>query len=488
VNRVVVVGGGITGLATAYYLQKRADQDNLPLSCTLVESAANLGGKVVTLRRDGFVIEGGPDALLTQKPWGLELCRELGLADRLVGTRPGQPFYLLMRGRLVPFPPGVVLTVPTKLWPILRTPAMTWPGKLRMGLDLILPPRRDDADESLADFVRRRLGREALETFAEPLLAGVHVADPERLSLRATFPRLAEVERRHGSLIRGFRASAAGPRPATTPSQNGAGATSVRARTPFVALRGGMQELVDALATRLGPATIVRGRKVVSLDGPGSGASPPLPSASYRVHLDDGATLEAGIVVLATPSYVAADLVEPFNPDLASGLRQIRYVSTATISLGFRRDDVAHPLNGTGFLIPRREKRRITAGTWTSSKFEDRAPEGHVLLRAFVGGARDEAIVERDDAELVAIARSELGDILGIDAEPILAEVFRWRRGMPQYDVGHRERVAALERRLGHGLFLAGSTYGGVGLPDCIHGAQQTAETIARASTLGSFG
>src|SRR5215467_3100137 len=193
-HRVVVVGGGIAGLATAYYLQKKADAARLPIACTLIESSPRVGGKIVTLRRDGFVIEGGPESFLSQKPWGVELCRDLGLADRLLPTRPGNPVYLLIRGRLVPFPSGVVLTVPTKLWPILRSPAMSWRGKLRLGLDLVKPARRDDADESLASFVRRRLGQEALDTFAEPLLAGVHVADPERLSLRATFPRLADVE------------------------------------------------------------------------------------------------------------------------------------------------------------------------------------------------------------------------------------------------------------------------------------------------------
>src|SRR5262249_5774443 len=297
----------------------------------------------------------------------------------------------------LPFPAGVVLTVPTKLWPMLRSPAMSWRGKLRLGLDLVKPARRDGADESLASFVRRRLGQEALDAVAEPLLAGVHVADPERLSLRATFPRLAEVESRHGSLIRGFRASAAEQRRLAKdggPPGSEAADGPTRQLSPFVALRDGMQELVDALVNRAHGASIVRGQRVTRLDRSTS-SSPDGETLrpGYRLYLGGGPSLAADAVVLPTPAGVSADLIEPFNQGLAVWLRQIRYVSTAAISLGYRRVDVTRPLNGSGFLVPRREARRLTACTWTSSKFDHRAPADHVLLRGFVGGVWDETIV-----------------------------------------------------------------------------------------------
>jgi oxygen-dependent protoporphyrinogen oxidase len=465
--RVVIVGGGVTGLAVAYYLQRQSAAGR-PVRVALVEAGAELGGKVTTLRRDGFVIEAGADSVLVQKPWAVELCRELGLGDRLMGLKSTVPASVLVRGRLVPFPAGMSLIVPTRLGPFLRSPLVSWPGKLRMGFDLALPGRRGSGDESIASFVRRRFGNEAVEALAEPLLAGIHVADPERLSLQATFPRFAEMERAHASLILGMRAA----RPPDPKPSNGV----AKRPSPFVTLRGGMGELVEVLAGSLGTTEVRIGRRVERIER----SAPPGPDATrFRVRFDDGSELPTDAVVLTTPAYVAADLVDGMSPALAAGLRAIRYVSTATVSLGFRRAEVAHPLEGPGFVIPRREKRLINACTFASSKFADRAPANAVLLRAFVGGTRNEALVDLDDAALVDLVRRELRDLLGITAAPIIRAVYRFPRGVPQYDVGHLDRVAALEAACDSDLYLVGSAYRGVGLPDCVFGAQQVAAGLA---------
>lgn len=501
-KRVVVVGGGISGLSAAYYVQTKAAASGVTIATTLLEASPRFGGKISTLRQDGFVIEGGPDSFLTQKPWALELCRELGLTDRLLATRESQArTSVLIGGRLVELPEGAVLGVPTRIAPFLRSPLISWSGKLRMGLDLVIPPRRERDDESLASFVRRRLGPEALDKIAEPLMAGIHVADPERLSLQATFPRFAELERSHGSLIRGLRrqggASASGGRKVAKPSTTSAAATGSSGRrgeelrrslasSPFLSFQEGMQELVGALLERLKPVSLLSGRRAVRLSW--RDANPPIRSGSnasaYELLLDDGSAVTADAVVLATPADVAATLVSGFNPALATLLSCIRYVSTATISLGYRRADVLRPLDGFGFVVPRREKRRISACTCSSTKFDGRAPSDCVLLRAFVGGVRDEAIVDLDDEALVNAVRMDLEDTLRITGEPIVAEVFRWRKGIPQYDVGHLDRVAALDRLCSPGLFLAGAAYRGVGVPDCIRSGKEVAEKVVEYVTV----
>jgi oxygen-dependent protoporphyrinogen oxidase len=467
VRHIVVVGGGIAGLAAAYRIQSRAATSPIPVACTLIEDSPRLGGKITTRRRNGFVLEGGPDSFLSQKPWALDLCRELGLVERLIGTRETRARTSVLVGdRLVPLPDGAVLGVPVQLGPFLRSPLISWPGKLRMALDLVIPPRRRRGDESLADFIRRRLGAEALEKIAEPLMAGIHVADPEHLSIEATFPRLADLERLHGSLIRGLR------------RQSGAGRAARQASSPFLSFQTGMQELVDALAGRLNLVRLITGHRAVRVTWSDAGSPPDRQGGglSYQIVLDDGSTVQADAVVLATPAYISAELVATVNPPLASSLSQIRYVSTATVSLGYRQTDVGHPLDGFGFVVPRREGRRISACTCSSAKFDGRAPENYRLIRAFVGGARDEAIVDLDDEALIRAVRMDVEDILGITGEPVITELFRWRRGIPQYDVDHLERVAVLEERCTPGLFLAGAAYRGVGVPDCVHSGLDAAE------------
>lgn len=466
-TRLVIVGGGIAGLATAYYAQKQAAQAGTTLDLTLVERAPTLGGKIATDTPDGFVIEGGPDSFITQKPWGIQLARELGLGDRLMGTNDKKrAVYVLRNGKLRKMPDGMLLIVPTKFMPFVTSNLISWPGKIRMGMDLFIPPRKDNSDESLADFIRRRLGSEALDVLAEPMMAGIHVSDAETLSLKATFPRFIDIERKYGSLTRGMIAARKARAAAAAPSGNGAGQPT----TVFMTLKNGLQELITALENAIQGA-IITGQGVQQLQRSG---------ASYTLTLDDGHTLDADVIALATPSFAAADLLRDIDADLAARLDAIRYVSTATVSLGFNTDSFEHPLNGFGFVVPRTEPTRLLACTWTSTKFTHRAGPGTVLLRAFIGGPRREEYVNLDDEALITLVREELRAIMGITAAPTVARVFRWERGNPQYDVGHLERVDAIEALCPPGLFLTGSAYRGVGIPDCVKQGHDSAGQIVQ--------
>lgn len=469
---VAIVGGGISGLATAYYLQRQAEREPRPLRYTLLERSNRAGGKIITEQIAGFgdrpfVVEGGPDSFITQKPWAMQLARELGLEERILGTNDHlRKTYVLNRGKPTPLPDGVLMIVPTRFLPFALSPLISPLGKLRMGLDFFIPAKRDDEDETLADFIRRRLGDEALDKIAEPLMSGIYNAEAERQSLLATFPRFRDIEKRHGSLIRGMLAAKRSPKPAAA-APNGAPPKPV---SMFTSLHDGTQELVDALSAQL-TGDIRLGVAVTAL-----AAQPD--RSGYRLTLDDGTALVARQVVLATPAFVSAGLLRPLSPGAADLLASIRYVSTGTISLGFRRDEVAHPLNGFGVVIPRSERRPINAITWSSTKFNHRAPDGHVLLRVFFGGSRNPQMVDRADEELLAIVRSELDALLGIRAEPVFHRLFRWRNATPQYDAGHLQRVTAIEAALPTGIYVTGSPYRGIGIPDCVHQAQGTAGQV----------
>jgi len=449
--RVAVVGGGVAGLAAAYRLVERGVGD-----LVLLEASERLGGTIATERSGGFTIETGADSLITEKPWAVDLCERLGVT--LIGTREGERrTYVVNRGRLEPLPEGFLLLAPTDLLALARSRLFSWRGKLRMALDLVLPRGPEVPDESLAHFVRRRLGREALERVAEPLVGGIYTADAERLSLEATMPRFREVERRHRSLIRGLGAAAATTR--------AAGARYAL----FVAPRDGMGAVVEAIARRL-PEGSVRLRAPVTA----------IASEGRRWRLvAGGEPLVADAVVLATPAHVAATLLAPLDAELGRLLGGIEYASSATVTLAYRSADLP-ALGGFGFVVPAVERRGLIACTYASRKFPGRAPEGHELVRAFVGGALRPDALARDDAALADLVRGELREIVGITAAPTLTRVHRHRLAMPQYAVGHLERVAAIEARLAAlpGLVLAGAAYRGVGVPDCVRSGEAAANQL----------
>jgi oxygen-dependent protoporphyrinogen oxidase len=458
-GKTVIVGGGIAGLATAFYLQESGAGDY-----TLIDCSPSWGGKITSAAQDGFLVEGGPDSFITQKAAALELCDRLGLHDRLVGSNTGRSAatYVWSGHRLHPMPEGMMLMAPTMVLPFLRSRLISWRGKLRMGMEFFVPQRQGDHDESLAAFVRRRLGHEALNKIAGPLMGGIHAADPEMLSLKSTFPMFQEMERKHGSLLRAMM-----KRPRRQP------APGSRPASMFMSLRGGLQTLTEALVAELNPDSLRPGCCVLAVSAH---------QDKYKVVLGDGSSILADNIVFATPAYVTADLVQQIDPMLASRLRSIRYVSTATVSLGFKRSEIAHPMLGAGFIVPHSEGRNITACSWTSSKFSHRAPEDSVLLRVFIGGALAEDLAEQDDAALIALAREELRIIMGIDATPTLARAYRWHKANPQYDLGHGSRIQEIEDSLTDfpGVFLAGAAYRGAGIPDCIQSGMNAARAIAK--------
>jgi oxygen-dependent protoporphyrinogen oxidase len=466
-THVAIIGGGIAGLATAFYLQKRSRDRGQPLDYTLIESDSRFGGKIVTTSVEGFVIEGGPDSFVTMKPHGLQLCHDLNLDEEIIPTNDHlRDIFVLKNGRLIGFPGGLRLTIPTEFVPFATSPLISPLGKIRMGLDLVIPPRRETGDESLASFIRRRLGHEALDKIAGPMMAGIYVADPEKLSIESTFPQFVEMERQHGSLIKAMQQA---KKKSPLRPNNG------QPQAMFNSLKPGMTRLVEALVRQL-EGELCLGQRVVAIKR--------LPDG-FEIKLDRPASevITAEAVVLAIPAYTAADLVAPFMPELSRLLRQVRYLSTATVSLGYRRSQVKGRPNfqGFGFMIPKSEQRRILACTWSSNKFNGRAAADHVLLRAFVGGDEHGHLVETlsDDA-LRQVAQSEIAEIMGIRAEPAVHQIFRWIKGNPQYDVGHLDRVAQMEALAGQipGLYLAGSAFRGIGIPDCVKSALATVDQI----------
>ncbi len=464
---VTIIGGGIAGLATAFYLQKKSYEAGQPVDYTLIESEPRFGGKIVTEQVGDFVIEGGPDSFITQKPWATQLCHDLGIADRLIPTNDHRRnVYVLVNGKLVSFPGGFRLAIPTEFVSFALTPLISPWGKLRMGLDLFIPPRQEKSDESLANFFRRRLGTEAVDKIAGPMMAGIYVADAERLSIQSTFPMFVEMERKYGSLIKAMQASKK-RRPAS-------GSNNHKPPAMFTSLRDGMSELVEAIVSRL-QGDLRSNCRVTGLR---------YLSPGWEVSLNQPGSqpLATDAVILAVPANAAAALLKPVDPQLAEMLDQIRYVSTATISLAYRAEEVLpqHNLDGFGFMIPKSENRPILACTWTSTKFNHRVPADGVMLRIFVGGQGREGLVDRPDEELVGLVRSEVADIMGITADPLTSRIFRWPRANPQYDVGHLERVAEMEALAGRrpGLHLVGSAFRGIGIPDCVKSGMNVADQI----------
>jgi oxygen-dependent protoporphyrinogen oxidase len=456
-SHIIIIGGGISGLAAAHRLSEQQ------VRVTLLEASPRLGGTIQTEHRDGFLLERGPDSFISEKPQALELAKRLGLESRLVQTNEQfRRSFIVRDGRLRAVPEGFQLLAPSRLWPFITSDIFSVAGKARMAADLLLPRKSTNGDESLASFVRRRLGTEALERMAQPMVGGIYTADPETLSLRATLPRFLEMEREHRSLIlamlRQGRAQKVG--------------TSGARYSLFLTFDQGMQVLVDALAQQV-KADIRLNTRVVRLKHDGSG---------WTITTSKG-VINADAICVALPAYLAASLLDNVNERLADKLRQIKYASTATINFAYRRAAITHPLNGFGFVVPFVEKRSLIACTFSSVKFSGRAPEGHVLLRAFAGGALQPEIFALDEGEMRMRVESDLRELLGITEEPLFVEVAKWKDSMPQYEVGHLEQVNAIEKLVGEipGLTLAGNAYRGAGIPDCIRSGERAANTISRA-------
>ena len=464
-RRIVVVGAGIAGLATAHRLVEMGRERGVAVDLSLIEGAPRPGGSIATERTGGFVIEAGPDSFISEKPWALRLCERIGLTPRLVRTRDeNRRTFVVHNGRLHSLPDGFLLLAPTRFWPLVTTSLFSWPGKLRMALDLVLPRGPQLRDESLGSFVTRRLGREALERVAQPLIGGIYTADPDDLSLAATMPRFLEMERRYRSVILAMWRQQR-QQPAAARASSGA------RWSLFVSTDDGMQTLVDALAQRLPEGVVRCGTAVTAL---GRDAN------EWRLRLGDGTSLTAAAVVLATPAHRSASLLADNDRSLSEELAGVPYASSATVTLAYPDAALPRPLDGFGFVVPLVEARAIIACTYSSNKYPGRAPEGFVLVRAFVGGALQRERFDDDDATMVSHVRRELADLLGIQGEPLLARVNRHHQAMPQYRVGHLDRMSRIEARIASlpGLALAGNAYRGVGIPDCIHSGEQAAESV----------
>ncbi len=470
---VVVIGGGITGLAAAHRLLELAARDSQPVRVTLLEASGRVGGVFGTRDIAGYRVETGADSFITNKPWALDLCLRLGLESRLIPTIARYRRSLVLHnGRPEPVPEGFQLLTPVKLGPIFRSPLFTWGGKLRMAAEWFLPRRRDESDESLGSFARRRFGTEAFERIIQPMVGGIYTADPDKLSMQATMERFVAHERESGSVIRGMRKEARAGQIARD------GASGARYGL-FASLTTGMQELIDALAGRIqAAATLCLSTRVTSLarrtDQPGWRLTTTGPEGVPS-------ELTCDAVVVALPTHAASPLLRDVAPNLAQRLGSIEYASTAIVVSGHKLSDVTHPLDAFGLVIPRIERRRILAVSFTSRKFPGRAPEGCVQLRTFVGGAMQPELLDQSDEAIQSLVREELGEILGVRGTPDFAVVARWNRSMPQYHVGHVRNIAQLEseaRELPR-LALAGNAYHGVGLPDAIHSGEQAAQRIS---------
>ena len=454
-KRIAIIGGGIAGLSAAFYLEK-ARRAGANLQWVLFEKSDRLGGVIETERRDGFVIEAGPDSFLSIKPDASRLCQELALGDQLIPSNDAtRKTYILVKGKLVPIPHGLEFMVPTRVWPMITTPLFSFKTKLRMATEMFSAARKDASDESVGDFVRRHFGQEMVDRVADPLLAGVYGGNAERLSIRAVLPRFAEMERQHGSLVRATLRAKALARPGAKP------------QPLFTSLKNGMQQMVDALIAAL-PQVSIRMRQQ---------------NLSLRPASDDWQIESAVLserfqeVLLAVPAPAAAGLLRQFHPALIEGLAKIEYTSTAAVALAY---DQAELPAGHGFLVPRSENRKIMACTFVHKKFAHRAPDDKKLLRCFFSSSRMPDLLTHSDEQLQQIAQQELREILGLKTEPRFARTFRWDRAMAQYETGHLDRVAEMEKIIAEmpGFHIIGNSFHGIGVPDCIKSARLAVEQI----------
>jgi oxygen-dependent protoporphyrinogen oxidase len=463
-KRVAVVGGGIAGLSAAWYLEK-ARQNGADLEWTLFEKSDRLGGVIRTEHCNGFVLEAGPDSFLTIKPDAARLCTELGLGGELISSNDEErKTYILVKGRLVPIPQGLEFMVPTRIWPMTTTSLFSFTTKLRMAAEFFSMPRKDAEDESVGDFVRRHFGQQMVDRVAEPLLAGVYGGSAERLSVRAVLPRFAAMERESGSLV---RATLNAKTRARTNAKLGA-----KPQPLFTSLKNGMQQMVDALVNALPESSLRLRQQNVAVQPVGDGWQIESSSVSEKFHA----------VLLAVPAPSAATMLREAVPLLIDGLSRIAYTSSVAVALAYDHIDLP---TGHGFLVPRSENRKMMACTFVHKKFPYRAPEGKKLLRCFFSSSRLPELLQYSDDDFQAMARQELKEMLGLTATPLFARTFRWERAMAQYETGHLERVAEMEKILAAmpGFHIIGNSFHGIGVPDCIKSARLAVEQITACAS-----
>jgi protoporphyrinogen/coproporphyrinogen III oxidase len=465
-KRIAIIGGGISGLSAAYSIEQKR-QSGTPVEYVLFESSPRLGGVLVTDRVDGCLVEAGPDSFLTEKPWAADLCGKIGLGDQLIGSNDSErKTYIVAKGKLVVMPDGLMFMVPTKIMPTVFSPLFSWRTKVRMAAEWFHPPRKASGDETVAEMVKRHYGSEMVELLADPLLSGVYGGEASGLSVRAVLPRFADMESKHGSLGRAmlrFRKEAR--------KKMGA-ARNIPARPLFTSLKEGMQQMTDALVARL-DAKALKTSALVRL----------------VVRQDNRWTVSAGFqsdqfdaVIIATPTHAAADVLQSADENLSRELGEIQYSSSVTVTLGYDEKVRRSLPPGFGFLVPRSAGHRMLAATFVHNKFPHRAPENRAIVRCFLGGARDEQILEASEKEILEIVRGELRQIIALNAEPLFARVYKWKSAMAQYSVGHLERLQRIEalRQKLPGLALAGNGYNGIGVPDCVRsGAEAAGKVLA---------
>ncbi|MBI5231823.1 MAG: protoporphyrinogen oxidase [Coriobacteriales bacterium] len=475
-KKVIIIGGGVAGLGAAFKVRRAADEGH-DVDFVLLERADRVGGKIDTEivadpeSGEEYVVDGGPDCFLTEKPAIHRVAKATGIFDDELPTDDSRKKTLILKkGRLYEMPDGVMMFAPTKFVPFATTGLFSWPGKIRMAMDLFIPKKKvaegERNDETLESFIVRRMGQECLDRLAEPLVGGVHASDPKMMSLAATFPRLLDMEQKHGSMMLAFLDARKKveemkkkypPKPGAKP------------RTFFTSFTGGMKELVNAMLEAAGPDRVRTGAVVESVDRAEDGA--------WTVTLEGGESVRGDAVILATEAFAAEPLVRAVDAQIADALANIPVSSSATVSMAFKEDEVGIDMNAFGVLCPIVESRALLAATYSSTKWPGRAPKGRMLMRGFVGGPHNQAIMKKSDEELQAIVLKELQSILGLDsnAKPLFTRVFRWTNGMPQYTLGHLDRVELIESRASHipGLALAGGSYTGVGLPNCIESGER---------------
>jgi protoporphyrinogen/coproporphyrinogen III oxidase len=455
---IVIVGGGVTGIAAAYNLSKQVKAGGVDARIMVVEREDRLGGKTQTDVVDGLVIEHGPDSFLVSKPWFAQLCKELGMPT--VGTNPNvKSTYIYSKGRLEKLPVGMQIMIPTEIGPFVKTRLISWPGKIRAAMEPFIPLKQTDDDESIGSFVSRRFGREVLESIAGPLMGGIHGGDWDGVSIKSTFPMFSKMEKQGSLLVQGIKNKANKPKGPTG--------------SAFQTVPTGLKSAVDAVVAACQGVEFRQGTAVTSLVPAGSG---------YTVTLSTGETVAADVVILAAPAYVASALMAGFRSDVAAELDQIPYGNSCVVALAYDRKDIEHPLDASGFLVPHTEPMNVTASTWVSVKWPHSAPEGKVLLRCFVGRGAGKDWTQEADEAIVAEARKGLAEAMGLKAEPKLTRIYRWPRAMAQYRVGHLERIDRVDALMQKqpGLYLAGAAYRGVGLGDCVREGNTAAERAAK--------